>query len=184
VALRCLPQMQELHQAHQEFLYRMTPFRLDGLALGACVALVVRNPYLAAKARMAVRGLLPLCIAALALVIGADGSCRYTGRYVSSYGFSLLATIFASILLLVVTRGALSSILRLPALAGMGKYSYGIYVVHAPLSLYLLPRLIGFHGLGASALSILTGGAISYGLAYCSWHIFEKHFIGLKDRFV
>ena len=82
--------------------------------------------------------------------------------------------------------------MTLGPLRSLGKYSYGIYIFHPPViqavrSLFQNPtaaRMIGemYPGpLLALKLTLIFGA--SCGLAYLSWHLFEKHFLLLKRHF-
>jgi peptidoglycan/LPS O-acetylase OafA/YrhL len=72
----------------------------------------------------------------------------------------------------------------------LGKYSYAIYVFHYPIqaigSYYLADAVNGaddswrllrwaLYVAGVAALSILA--------SLCSWHLLERRFLALKDRF-
>jgi peptidoglycan/LPS O-acetylase OafA/YrhL len=180
--LRSAPFLQAIEHTHPEFLYRMTFSRLDGLALGACVAVLVRSAGLTRKAAPIVRWLLPLSVAALALIVYVDQSSIYSGRWMSSCGYSVLALLFASALFLILLRESPSCLLESPWLRSFGKYSYGMYVFHVPMG-FALSKVMPGDGYLGSAAGIAAGVALSYLAAYASWHLFEVRFHRLKDRF-
>jgi peptidoglycan/LPS O-acetylase OafA/YrhL len=72
----------------------------------------------------------------------------------------------------------------------LGTYSYGLYVYHHFISFYLatnrteleLARWLGSHG-AAVALQATLGVSASLALAYLSYEVFEKRFLGLKRLF-
>ena len=72
----------------------------------------------------------------------------------------------------------------------LGTYSYGLYVYHHFISFYLisnrteleLARWLGSH-VGAVALQATLGASASLALAYLSFELFEKRFLGLKRLF-
>jgi peptidoglycan/LPS O-acetylase OafA/YrhL len=84
----------------------------------------------------------------------------------------------------------LSRLLRSRLLTGFGKYSYGIYVYHYPIAIYLndltpracahLPQMLR---IPLSVASMLLGIAISYGVAQVSWRFIERRALSFKDRF-
>jgi peptidoglycan/LPS O-acetylase OafA/YrhL len=72
----------------------------------------------------------------------------------------------------------------------LGTYSYGLYVYHHFISFYLssnhtelvLARGLGSHA-AAVALQAIVGALASLVLAYLSFELFEKRFLGLKRLF-
>ena len=72
----------------------------------------------------------------------------------------------------------------------LGTYSYGLYVYHHFISYYLtanqteleLARWLGSHWV-AVALQASLGALASLALAYLSYELFEKRFLGLKRLF-
>jgi peptidoglycan/LPS O-acetylase OafA/YrhL len=71
-----------------------------------------------------------------------------------------------------------------------GTYSYGLYVYHHFISYYLLTnrtdlelaRWLGSHE-AALVLQAVCGAAISLGIAYLSYELFERRFLVLKRLF-
>jgi peptidoglycan/LPS O-acetylase OafA/YrhL len=181
MALRFAPYLQAIEHAHPEFFYRMTFCRLDGLALGASVAVLVRNTDLTRKVAPVVRNLLPLSVAALALIVFLDHSTMYSGRWMSACGYSVLAILFASVLLLILLRDSPSGFLESRWLMSFGKYSYALYVFHVPL-LFALAKLLRLNGYFGCVAAVAAGIGLSYLMAYASWHLFEVRFHRLKER--
>jgi peptidoglycan/LPS O-acetylase OafA/YrhL len=83
----------------------------------------------------------------------------------------------------------LAAHLSSPVLRFFGKYSYGLYVLH-PMVYAGVRRCWGDHGLPAIAGSLLPGriafaaAAMSASViaALLSWHLWEKHWLRLKER--
>lgn len=80
-------------------------------------------------------------------------------------------------------------IMQLPALRTLGKYSYGLYIIHVPvLTLLAIPTRqwlrLHFHSrvlaMGLTAVLLLS---FAFLLAWASYNFFEKHFLRLKHRF-
>ena len=161
-----------------EAIYQLTPCRLDTLAIGALIAVLVRaRPEWTDRV---IRGL------ALAGALGVAGALVIAHRLdsedpaVQVIGFSALALGFAAIVLRA-SRGV--RWLEHPVLMRLGRYSYGIYIFHA----LMLPGLRAHWKPPANA-----GGALAFtfvivaastALAAFSWHVFERRFLALKDRF-
>ncbi len=179
--VRSLPPLQTLERAYPDFLYRITFFRLDGLALGAAAAVLARHPRLIQRAAPVARVLLPLSLAALGAIIFADQSALFRGRWMSSFGFSVIATIFAAVLFLTVTRAIDGRVFRAGWLRSFGTYSYGMYMFHAPV-LTLMPKLLHVGSILGSVLFVTVFVPLCYAVAWLSWHVYEIRFLKLKER--
>ena len=74
----------------------------------------------------------------------------------------------------------------------ISKYSYGMYILHMPVifvlkrGLSFVPKSITASSAGQLIVAIGFGMACLFATivaAFISWHLFEKHFVGLKKRF-
>jgi peptidoglycan/LPS O-acetylase OafA/YrhL len=181
VGLRQIPQIRDAALVSPEFFYRLTPFRLDGLVLGAAIAILLRHPKWLVRASRGVPWLLMGSLSMLAFVLWWDGTASQFGPLLSRFGINVLDLLFACGLFLLVTRGTGSGLLRGRALRSLGKYSYAIYIIHQPISLVFNERYRRF-GLGPALEFIAIGIPFCWFLAWLSWNAFEKHFLRLKDR--
>lgn len=173
-------------------VYELTFCRMDALVAGAMLAVAVRRER-AGGARPRWLGK-PLRSALVVLLVGALATHAFVRDYHSNQivGHSLLALAFTLIVLAVTlpSRGAedtLAKVLSSPPLRAIGKYSYAMYVFHQPLAIAMVPLAPRFRPLfgGASVVAwIATVGVLSYAAAFVSFHLFEKRFLALKDRFV
>ena len=174
--------------------YTLTPFRLDGLALGAFLALMVRQPR---GLERLTRGL-PRAVG----VIGGLLSVTFVWtRLVSRDALELILPVRAALILLllaclliwalIVPRGsAISRFFCGRTMVFLGTYSYGLYVYHHFISYYLtanrtdleLARWLGSH-LAAVALQATLGASASLAVAYLSYELFERRFLRLKRLF-
>jgi peptidoglycan/LPS O-acetylase OafA/YrhL len=174
-------------------LYVLTPCRLDGLALGGWLALAARGSWgldsLARHTWWVALG----CAAALAVGFAVQGSPGRGSPFLATAGFFLLALLFGSLLLHALTAPATSwtgRLFRSTVLCQLGKYSYGLYVLHRlllmPLRKLLPPEYLadvtGSLGLGLLAFQVVALAA-SVAVAWLSWHLYEKHFLKLKRYF-
>jgi peptidoglycan/LPS O-acetylase OafA/YrhL len=163
-----------------------TLFRLDGLVSGAFLALAARGS----------GGLLAwVPTTRWILLVTSLGLIPYVARgsRMLTLPDSLWALWSAAVLVEVVTAsssGWLGSAARWPWLTWLGKYSYGMYMFQNPL-IPLLAGVVTAPGLARQLGSPLAGqlaycGIMSLataGVAYLSWHAFEKHWLKLKHRF-
>jgi len=176
-----------------EAAYMFTVCRMDALAVGAAVAALIRMP--AAHAWL-IRQRGRIAAGAGALFIAGlvtTGGYSRAGFADQAYGYTILALVFATLVLLVVLdhergKGGLGAIFEHRILRSFGTYSYGIYLFHqfinqllgVPLLARLLPRGIGIQ---AGLAYMLAVTAASYATAVVSYHAYEQHFLALKRYF-
>lgn len=137
-------------------LHVLTPSRLDALAVGAFIALAVRNEGGLDRLASAAKLLIPV----LGALIVGDAAFRYlthSGREgeeslfsanlpeVQTVGLTVIAIFFGAILIRAVAasqreiaepdakRSRLVRLLESPLLRSFGKYSYAMYLFHLPL---------------------------------------------------
>jgi peptidoglycan/LPS O-acetylase OafA/YrhL len=174
--------------------YTLTPFRLDGLALGAFLAVTARQPGGLERLARA----LPL----VAAVVGGLLAVTFAWtRLVSSERLELILPVRAALILTLLAclllwaliapeQSATSRFFRARPMVFLGTYSYGLYVYHHFISYYLisnrtdleLARWLGPH-LAAVGLQAALGVSVSLALAYLSYELFEKRFLRLKRVF-
>jgi peptidoglycan/LPS O-acetylase OafA/YrhL len=158
--------------------YALAPCRLDGLAVGAIIALGLRGPGgVAALRRWVIPAALSgaVIVAALALI---RPSVRFVDPGMMTIGFTALDWAFAGLVLTAAT--VRSRLLEFGALRAAGRYSYGLYVYH-PIVMWWIVRHVP--SLEQSQWRSAAGGALgSIVLAYASYHLYESQFLRLKDR--
>jgi peptidoglycan/LPS O-acetylase OafA/YrhL len=174
--------------------YTLTPFRLDGLALGAFLAVTVRQPRGLERLARA----LPLVVAVIGGLLAVTFAWT---RLVSSERLELILPVRAALILTLLAcllvwaliapeQSATSRFFRARPMVFLGTYSYGLYVYHHFISYYLisnrtdleLARWLGPH-LAAVGLQAALGVSVSLALAYLSYEFFEKRFLRLKRMF-
>ena len=169
-----------------------TPARLDGIAAGSAIALLMRGP----RGLETVRRRLPLLLALSAGYIALHTTFDYMNvesRPLLPLYFTATATLFACLLVAAMHagEGRAASMLRSRFLGFFGKYGYGLYVFHVPL--IGLAALAGFtpgnlsgqgSELGATVLYLAVMTGISSIAALISWHMWEKQFLKLKPYVV
>jgi peptidoglycan/LPS O-acetylase OafA/YrhL len=169
-------------------LYSNTACRMDALALGGAGACLLCLPearrHLQSRQSWILVSALVLFLVAIPVTHAYD-RMRWQGETI---GYAVLA-FCAATFVTAVSSGAphtgRDSILTWLPLRSIGKYSYAMYVFHG-----LINKLIGQPWLVARfgdtvptsivfvyALTLLL---ISYVLAYCSYQLFEKHFLKLR----
>jgi len=186
--LRNLPWAQALGAAYPNSLYRLTPFRIDSLLFGACAALVIRDSHLMNQVSRWIKPAFLTGVAALGMVLADARSTSPHSAPMTRFGFTALGLTFVSAVLYShLHAGDLSGIphfLRSRLLRHFGRYSYAMYLFHIPVATFLprLPATI-WGGLLTGLVAVVTGVAITDGLARLSWFAIESPFLQLKDRF-
>lgn len=173
-------------------IYVLTPARLDGLAVGAMIALCVRDPR--ARARL-LHWRAPLALAALAILIAllaTQGEIDPYNRWMQYAGLSALAVLFGTVIATVATgsTGALRAVTHTRFLRATGRYSYALYVFHVPIATWLAwntdiaswpPTVLGSYLPGRLLFSGVAC-IITFAAAIASWHLYESQLLKLKDR--
>ena len=177
--------------ANTSMVYMWTISRMDALAFGAMAALIVQ--------RWRVRGIVaaPLPWVAIGLGIGLVGALLTelyeTGTWATqTVGFTCLGLACMFILLgavandLAPRQRRLLSVLRSRVLASVGRYSYGMYVFHMFFAIFAaawVKRIADSFGDARMIACALLMVALSYGLGFLSYHLYEKHFLQLGRRY-
>jgi peptidoglycan/LPS O-acetylase OafA/YrhL len=172
-------------------LYMFTICRMDALALGAGVAALIRIPSVYERLQKLGRPVALATIvtfAATAIVTRGFGMHEFGAQTI---GYSILSLAFSLAVLLTVlpTTGLVGMIMRVLSstpLRLVGRYSYGMYVLHLPLHVFFTGPL--FHRLApqptvAESLGYAAGMTlVSFALAALSYELYEKRFLKLKHR--
>ena len=179
------------HGADWWALYTATPCRMDALALGGVGACVMRLPSLreGLKSRLTAVSVTAL----LVFLAGIPLTHTYdrTGLMGETLGYSLLALCSAAFVTTTALgdgRGGIQALLSWRPLRSCGIYSYAMYIFHGLLhKLVGEPWLYARYGEHLPARIIFIYAPVlilvSYLLAFCSYHLFEKHFLRLKRYF-
>jgi peptidoglycan/LPS O-acetylase OafA/YrhL len=179
--------------------YRATPTHMDGLLLGALMAMFAvdgEHPLarLWPKIRPAVTALAALAVAGLVVV--THGFETYDRRIVIA-GYFIIAVMFVGFVSLAVDNRlhprALGVLTSAP-LRACGRVSYGMYILHWPMVVVSQPWLEAKHAdlasKGATGQSLLLalgvialGIVVTYLAAEVSFRVLESPFLRLKERF-
>jgi peptidoglycan/LPS O-acetylase OafA/YrhL len=166
-------------------IYYMTCFRLDGLSLGALLALYCESAFFSLNRtkRMAIG----------ALAIGTPPSLWLLLGHSQAFGplqNSMVALASAGTVALAVWCCRADSLLGVPLRARwlryVGKVSYCLYLIHQPFYCYALNgglarRFFGV-GHGGAVCAMIFGFLASLGIAGLSWSLFESRILKLKGR--
>ncbi len=186
------------HGASPAAIQMSTPCRMDTLLLGGCAALVVRGDITWIPRRW----MLPIALAAAAAIaawtllhLHRDLRDVFLG---ATLGYTVIAVGSVALLMASLDEGSMAHrAFRWRMLRSLGKYSYGIYVLHifvAHLFGTWMERLLGESMrkfltpvLHSHMLAVLVefclNAVVVLVAAYGSYHIYEVHFLRLKRYF-
>lgn len=176
-----------------EFLYRLTPFRLEPLAFGAFGAAFVNNAAWRDRTDFVLRVSSLTGIFLLTATIVFGRSLDNTHYPMTVIGYSSFSLIYSSIVVYSYVYSSAEDfvlvMLRNKFLMTLGKYSYGMYVFHFPLSYYQNQWVLLADGMDRYVQVIvwfsskLLGIGVTFLIAKASWIVIEKRFIELKRYF-
>jgi peptidoglycan/LPS O-acetylase OafA/YrhL len=175
-------------------VYHFTPFRLDGLATGAFIALALREPGGRSELDRISRLAGPIALAVALMLYGPVHIPEPLSLQLDfSIGFSALCIGFGALLTRVVLadpRSSLARVLSRRGLVTLGTYSYAMYLVHVPLLRVVSKVGVPPQWPGSQRWPLLwlfgytaSLGVLTLVAAMVSWHLCEKHFLALKRRF-
>jgi peptidoglycan/LPS O-acetylase OafA/YrhL len=173
-----------LYPAKNLLQYVLLPCRLEGLALGALIAVRFRmGPWNLPKRR--------LTIVAVGLV-AITGICgAWSGYYLSrpfnrTIGFLISPIAWSCVVLwLIVFRGSrITAFLRISPVRQLANISYGAYLLHLPIAQALGPvsRALGVRGLSSGYPRVAAVFSLTVIVSYLSWRFFESPVLRLKER--
>ena len=177
----------------REALYVITPARMDGLALGALLAVGLRDERAAAHIQRWSKPVLLAAATSLALLFVWRKGLLATDAAVQTVGYSVIVAGAGALLVLSVAAPAGSPLGRIfthPVMRFFGRYSYGMYVFQGLVRYVAWPRswvkdpplVFGSQIPAATAICIVLS-AITVAIAVLSWKLYERHFLSLKRYF-
>jgi len=174
-------------------VFVLTPTRMDGLAAGAAVAILVRERTGLVALKSVIQRVLWGSVAGLALIIVETGTIGQYEAITQTGGLTLLSSTFAALLALLLARERHSltdRVLSHPWMRHIGMRSYALYVFH-PWVLKAATRAwradivpaVGGSRIGDQLLFWIVCLFASLVAAEASWHLLEKRCLALKRFF-
>jgi peptidoglycan/LPS O-acetylase OafA/YrhL len=176
-------------------IYTSSLCRMDALALGSAVAALVQLP--GALKQLVERRAQLLALAAALILVGKliPQGFGMTDPIGQTLGYSLLGGIFAILMAIAIVGECLPTniaqrLLKSAPLKAVGKYSFAIYVFHAPLNTYVghaWLEQIGWATQPTTLQAVIYLGVLascSYVMAWLSYQLMEHHFLKLKKYFI
>ena len=176
-ALACSPLLRYLHPAWVSVNH--TLIKLDGIAIGSLIALGLFTLALSRRTWLWIGlGALVLAIAASATVAGG-----------TSFLDTALATGFAGAVVAAIAstgaRNPINASLRSGPLAFYGRISYGLYMIHIMVFIYLgaFDAHMNSFGMAGNIAVVIMRLAVSTAAATALWYGFESQILKLKRHF-
>jgi peptidoglycan/LPS O-acetylase OafA/YrhL len=162
--------------------YILTLARADALAIGATVALLVRD-----ERRRYLRLARIVAVAAFVWLVALLVFDRLAEPY-DAWGLlggsEAITLLTAACIYLIVTANGLPWLAN-PVMRSLGKYSYAMYLIHVPIRSTIV-HWVGAHVSGDAAIFIANFAGllgVSWAMAWVSWRVIEQPALSLK-RFV
>lgn len=167
---------------HERFQYLFTLCRIDTIAVGCLLAVVVRTIDLARYRTAAFR--IAVVTIPMLLVLAIGSHLDRTSPFDRVFGYSIVAVGCAAVLALVLLgRGQpATAVLRFAPLAYLGKLCFGLYLLHRPADT-LVSAAAARIGIEGELWLMPAKLVMAVVLATVSWRLIERPFLGLKDRF-
>jgi peptidoglycan/LPS O-acetylase OafA/YrhL len=183
-----------LHAASYFMVETNTLCRSDSLLAGAALALLFRSRLHDHVLRAAAWIFLAGAASAVLLVHlsnhGPFLNTHFGYQIFLAFEFSAIALASVGVIALSLGSALISRLCTLHPMRWLGKYSYGIYVLHLILFSYLeepLRCFFSIHFTPNKAVDVVATGLLIFLLsliaAYLSYHLYEKHFLRLKRFF-
>jgi peptidoglycan/LPS O-acetylase OafA/YrhL len=167
--------------AFPSWAYASLPCRMDGLALGAALAILFRGD-LWQRCQRSAWALFLASTGAVILICVLRHTTDHNDRVIGTVGFSVIAIACGA--LLVLSLGPLAGLFSLRILRTFGKYSYGMYLYHFPLTAVFEHAKPFFARYPLGSLSYVAMSlAANLAIATLSFHLFEQPILRLKKRF-
>ena len=160
-----------------EYIYVLTPFRMDALGAGALAAIVLPRCKPQITIRMAQAS---MAIGVIAYLLLSEHSWFRRGANTvafNTFAYSLNILILGGLFVWVVLSGDtwLNRILSNKVLRGLGRISYMFYLLH-------LWVLVSMQGYFRPVLAALVAFVVTAALATLSWFVVEKPILSLRTR--
>jgi peptidoglycan/LPS O-acetylase OafA/YrhL len=162
--------------------------RMDTLAVGAVIAILIRGPRPDRFLRWAPVAFVIAGICVIGLCT-ARHEVNHRDPYIATIGFTVIALMYGSLLLLALRQGGLvERVSSIKLLRTFGRYSYAMYLFDLPMTIALnhyrgifVPWIHSYAG--ESAMFLVLCLLVNFSLAAASFHFVESPFMRLKPRF-
>lgn len=173
-------------------LYVFTLTHLDSILMGSILGALYSSNKIGSS-EIYFKVLFLLGVSGFIFVLLSDNKFVYYSDYVSKTGLLSVAFIFAYFVLISITRSQddfIFLILSNRFLRYTGKISYGLYLFHQPIGVFVERKIYNLGGWGfvesdfvPMALIVSMSASLSYIVASISYSFYEVKFLKLKKYF-
>lgn len=168
-------------------VYGLPLAHLDGLLIGSVMAILIREHK---KILFKNSELILICTAVLLFLYTAgylinNGGYREQGSFIKlPFTFTLVSLFFGGLLIYSLKSQRLGEFFSNKILIFFGKYSYAMYIFNSIL--FHFGNWAGGNRLSGNQKLLFHSGLflLTMIISYASYHLFEKHFLRLKDKIV
>ena len=176
------------HWLNIEWTHEFLPCRMDTLAVGAAIAILVRGPQHDRVLRWAPLAFMVAGGSTIALC-AVRHEVNHSDPFIATIGFSVIALAYGSLLLMALRRGGwVEKLFSLKILRIFGRYSYAMYLFDLPITIVLnhyrgifVPWIHSYSA--ESALFLVVCLLVNLLLAAASFRLVETPIMRLKSRF-
>ncbi|MGH9615353.1 MAG: acyltransferase family protein [Acidobacteriaceae bacterium] len=178
-------------------VYEWTLCRMDTLMFGGCLALVLRGEHSLSR-RWAAVWFWGSGVVMVGYALTHPRIYLSSAKFIGTFGYTMCAIAFAALIFLSLDPDSRwNRVFSMGWLRSLGKYSYGIYVIHilvghlldmwlrdwlgVSLRNFLAPRL--HTRVVAILIEFVLNVIVIYGVAYLSYNLYEVRFLRLKRHF-
>ncbi len=170
--------------------YAFTLTRLDGLLLGALLACVLceykKDALLLSEMAKLILPFLGGFILLLILMFYISGeSISYVNTRYLIFFMAMFYTLLVAYVVFSEGGSWFKSLCETKFLTQIGTVSYGLYLFHWPIMIFVFHYFIkdqGWGNVSGHLFLIIVGGGLSFLLAFVSYYAFERPVLRLKDR--
>jgi peptidoglycan/LPS O-acetylase OafA/YrhL len=178
-------------------VYWNTLSHLDAFFMGGLIPVFALSKKINKPGRFFILALVLVLIAGMLNYFNSNGlhsfvrdlgySHDVVGNYAHVWRYSLLNLFFASFILLLTSKQVhllawVRKIFENEILVKIGRVSYGMYIFHWLIYVYIFARYLKFDSYYLQLLVFLSYVLAVYLVAALSFRFYESYFISLKDR--
>jgi peptidoglycan/LPS O-acetylase OafA/YrhL len=163
-----------LKGADWKLTYYLTPFRLDGLAVGSLLAIGLADDRIRSIAAKIEPFALAGSILAMVILFPLFANLG-VGFFVNAFGYFLISFATASVMVHILSRptGWVARSFSWRPIVFVGRISYGLYLYHLVV-LIAVKRLSVRFGYTHGLRILAVGALLSIGLAWLSFYFYER----------